>query len=94
MQYDRDPKKNTFFKATRKIAFEAVIVDLGGGDLWRIADHPDQAEDPDQQLFFVVIDGYVHIVPFEIRDEAIWLVAMIPSRKATKEYQKEESDET
>ncbi len=93
MQYDWDPKKNDFLKITRKISFEAVIVHLGRGDLWRVADHPDQTKHPGQQLFFVVVDGYVHIVPFEIRDEAIWLVTIIPSRKATKEYLKEKGDE-
>jgi hypothetical protein len=33
-------------------------------------------------------------VPFEIREGVIWLVTIIPSRKATKAYQKEKSDET
>jgi len=94
VQYDWDSKKHNFLKATRKISFEAVIVHLGRGDLWRVADHPDRAEYPGQRLFFVVIDCYVHIVPFEIRDKAIWLVTIIPSRKATKEYRKENADET
>lgn len=93
VQYDWDPTKNDFLKATRKICFEAVIVHLGRGDLWRVADHPNQAKYPGQRLFFVVIGGYVHIVPFEIRDEVIWLVTIIPSRKATKEYRKENADE-
>lgn len=93
MQYDWDPKKNHFLKTTRKISFEAVVVHLGRGDLWRVADHPDQTQYPGQRLFFVVIDSYVYIVPFEIRDEAIWLVTIIPSRKATKEYRKEKADE-
>lgn len=89
MQYDWDPTKNEFLKATRNISFEAVIVHLGRGDLWRIADHPDQVRYPGQQLFFVIVDGYIHIVPFEIRDDMIWLVTIIPSRKATKVFRKE-----
>ena len=94
MQYDWDPKKNDFLKATRNISFEAIIVHLGRGDLWRVADHPNQARYPGQQLFFVVVSEYVHIVPVEFRDETIWLVTIIPSRKATKEHQKEKRDET
>lgn len=86
--------KNEFLKATRKISFEAIIIHLGRGDVWRVADHPDQAQYPGQQLFFVIINDYVYIVPFEIREGVIWLVTIIPSRKATKAYQKEKSDET
>ena len=93
MQYDWDPKKNEFLKATRRVSFEAVIVHLGRGDVWRVADHPDQKRYPGQRLFFVVINGYVYIVPFEIRDEVIWLVTIIPSRKATKQYLQERTDE-
>ncbi len=93
MQYDWDSKKNEFLKVTRKISFESVIVHLGRGDIWRIADHPDQTQHPGQQLFFVVIDDYVHIVPFETRDKTIWLVTVIPSRKATREYRKEKTNE-
>ena len=93
MQYDWDPKKNEFLKATRRVSFEAVIVHLGRGDVWRVADHPDQKRYPGQRLFFVVINEYVYIVPFEIRDEVIWLVTIIPSRKATKQYLQERTDE-
>ena len=89
MQYDWDPKKNELLKETREISFEAIIVHLGRGDIWRVARHPDHDQYPGQQLFFVIVDNYVYIVPFEIRGETIWLVTIIPSRKATKEYQKE-----
>lgn len=92
MRFDWDSQKNDFLKATRKISFEAVIVHLDRGDLWRVADHPDQDRFPGQQLFFVTIDDYVHIVPFEIREDAIWLVTIIPSRKATRDYQKEKNE--
>ncbi len=92
MRYDWDSQKNDFLKATRKISFEAVIVHLDRGDLWRVADHPDQDRFPGQQLFFVIIDDYVYIVPFEICEDAIWLVTIIPSRKATRDYQKEKNE--
>ncbi len=93
MQYDWDPKKNEFLKATRRVSFEAVIVHLGRGDVWRVADHPNQKDYPGQRLFFVVINGYVYIVPFEVRDDVIWLVTIIPNRKATKQYLQEGTDD-
>ena len=94
VRYDWDPRKNEFLKATRKVVFESVIVHLGRGDLWRVAEHPNQAAYPGQSIFFVIMDGYVYLVPLEIRDEVIWLITIIPSRKATKEYLLEKADET
>ncbi len=94
MRYDWDSQKNELLKKTRGISFESIIVHLGRGDLWRVADHPNKAEYPGQQLFFVIMDGYIYIVPFEIRDDVIWLVTIIPSRKATSDYRKEQSNET
>ena len=91
MRFDWDPIKNEILKTTRKISFEAVIVHLERGDIWRIADHPDQTRYPGQQLVFVVLDDYVYIVPIEIRGDLIWLVTIIPSRKATKAYLKEKN---
>lgn len=93
MRYDWDPKKNESLKASRNISFEAVIVHLGRGDVWRVADHPDQTRHPGQRLLFVVIDRYVYIVPFEIRGDVIWLVTVIPSRKATRQYINESHNE-
>jgi len=93
VQYDWDSQKNELLKESRNISFEAVIIHLGRGDLWRIAEHPNQNKYPDQQLYFVIINDYIYIVPFEIRDEAVWLVTIIPSRKATKEYRKNRKDE-
>jgi hypothetical protein len=92
--YDWDPQKNNFLKATRHMSFEAVIVHLGRGDVWKVAEHPNQERYPGQKLFFVIIDDYIHIVPFEERDEVIWLVTIIPSRKATKLYWEDQSNET
>ena len=93
VQYDWDPKKNDFLKETRNVCFEAVIVHLGRGDVWRVAEHPNQEKYPGQKLFFVPIADYIYIVPFEERGEVIWLVTIIPSRKATKLYL-EENNET
>ena len=92
--YDWDSKKNDFLKANRGISFEAVIVHLGRGHIWKVTDHPDQARYPGQRILFVIVDDYVHIVPFEIRGDTLWLVTVIPSRKATREYRKEKQNET
>ena len=94
MLFDWDPKKNEFLKANRGISFEGVIVHLGRGDIWKVTDHPDQVQHPGQQLLFVAMDDYVYMVPMEIRGDTLWLVTVIPSRKATREYRQEKRNET
>ncbi len=94
MLFDWDSKKNDFLKANRGISFEAVIVHLGRGDVWQVTEHPDQVRYYGQRLLFVIMNDYVHIVPFEIRGDTLWLVTIIPSRKATREYKKEKEHET
>ena len=94
MRFEWDPEKNELIKSIREISFEAIVVHLGLGDLWRVADHPDQARQPGQKLFFVIIDDYIHIVPYEQRGDIIWLITIIPSRKATRDYLKEQNNET
>jgi len=91
--YDWDSKKNDFLKANLGISFEAVIVHLGRGDIWKVTDHPDQVRHPSQSILFVIMDDYVHLVPFDIRGDTLWLVTFIPSRKATREYKKEKKNE-
>jgi hypothetical protein len=38
------------------------------------------------ELYFVVVDEYIYIVPHVISKEHIFLKTIIPSRKATKLY--------
>ena len=59
VQYDWDSKKNDFIKANRGISFEAIIVHLGRGDIWKVTDHPDQARYPGQSILFVIVADYV-----------------------------------
>ena len=94
MRFEWDPSKNELLKSTRDISFEAIVVHLGLGDLWRVGDHPDQASYPGQKLFFVIVEEYIHIVPYEERGEVIWLITIIPSRKATRDYLEEKNNET
>jgi len=94
VQYDWDSKKNDFIKANRGISFEAIIVHLGRGDIWKVTDHPDQDRYPGQSILFVIVDDYIYLVPLEIRGDTLWLVTIIPSRKATRQYREEKQNET
>ena len=89
MRYEWDPKKNEWLKRNRCISFEQIIFHLSQGNVWRIADHPDQRKYSGQKLYFVVVEDYVYIVPYKQEKEYVFLKTVIPSRKATREYKKE-----
>lgn len=86
MKYEWDPGKNEWLKKERNISFEQIIFHLSRGDVWKRADHPDQANYPGQKVYFVVMGDYVYLVPHIIEKEYIFLKTVIPSRKATKMY--------
>lgn len=92
MKYEWDPGKNEWLKKERNISFEQVIFHLSRGDVWKMADHPDQANYPGQKVYFVVIGEYVYLVPHIIEKEYVFLKTVIPSRKATKMYMEEKED--
>ena len=41
-------------------------------------------------IYFVVVENYVYLVPYIIEKDCIFLKTIIPSRKATKVYLKEQ----
>lgn len=92
MKYEWDPKKNEWLKKERKISFEQVIFHLAQGDVWKIGDHPDQIKYSEQKIYFVIIEDYVYLVPYITRKDHIFLKTIIPSRKATKNYKKEQEN--
>jgi len=46
MKYEWDPQKNEWLKTERKISFEKIVFHLARGDVWKLADHPDQENYP------------------------------------------------
>jgi len=92
MKYDWNPQKNKWLKKERNISFEQIIFHLSQGEVWKTTDHPDQKKYPGQKIYFVVIKNYIYLVPHIIEKEYIFLKTIIPSRKATKMYQKEKEN--
>ena len=90
MKYDWSPEKNEWLKKERKISFEEVIFHLSQGDVWKVADHPDQIKYPGQKIYFIIIDDHIYLVPHVVSADHIFLKTIIPSRKATKDFQKVE----
>ncbi len=92
VKYEWNPEKNEWLKKERNISFEQIIFHLAQGDIWKVADHPDQKRYPRQKIYFVIIENYIYLVPHIIEKEYIYLKTIIPHRKATKDYQKRQED--
>ncbi len=90
MRFDWRPEKNAWLRKHRGISFDEIIIHLGRGDVWKIGPHPNQKRYPRQSIAFVIVNDYVHMVPFEIVGEVINLRTIIPSRKATRQYLSEQ----
>ena len=89
VQFDWDPEKNRELKEDRGVSFEEIALLLGSGVLWKVTDHWNQEKHPNQAVFLVPIDGYIHAVPFVRDGDIIFLKTAFPSRKLTKTYKTE-----
>ena len=72
-----DDAKNAKLRKERRIVFEDVVFHIERGDL----------------LFVVRREDYVYLVRFVEDEHTVFLKTIIPSRKATKEYLGEETDD-
>ncbi|MDP4623955.1 MAG: hypothetical protein NWT08_02330 [Akkermansiaceae bacterium] len=90
MQFDWDPKKNDELKEQRGISFEEIALLLGSGVLWKVTGHWNPEKFPNQSVFLLPIDGYIHAVPFVRNEETIFLKTAFPSRKLTRLYKAEQ----
>ena len=94
MRYDWNPDKNEWLKKERNISFEEIVFHLSQGDVWKTSDHPNQEDYLGQRVYFVIVEGYVHMVPHVADEETVFLKTIIPSRKATRDYNEGEENET
>jgi len=78
-------EKNQQLMEERGISFEDVIYYLQQGALLDDIKHPNEVKYPNQRVFVLDIDGYVHLVPYVESRNEIFLKTVIPSRKATKQ---------
>ena len=88
-----DEAKNAKLRADRDIRFEDVVFHIERRDLLDVLQHPHPDRYPGQRIFVVRRDEYVYLVPFVEDEQTVYLKTIIPSRKATKLYLREESDD-
>ncbi len=82
--------KNQQLIAERGISFEDIVFCMQQGQLLDDIEHPNSDKYPEQRIFVVNVDNYVHLVPYVEDRQEIFLKTVIPSRKATKQYLGEE----
>ena len=82
--------KNQQLIAERGISFEDVVFYMQQGQLLDDIEHTNSDKYPEQHVFVINVDGYVHLVPYVEDKKEIFLKTVIPSRKATKQYLGEE----
>lgn len=81
-----NPQKNDRLKAERGISFEEIVLAVEEGGLRDILVHPNQQRYHGQVVLVVVWRSYVCLVPSVEDDAHYFLKAIIPSRKATRDY--------
>jgi len=88
-----NPEKNLELKRERDVSFEEILSAIEQGGLLLTVEHPNQKRYPNQRIWVVSLHGYAHMVPFVETDDEVFLKTIMPSRKATKQYFNEASDE-
>lgn len=78
--------KNQQLMDQRSICFEDVVVAIEAGGLLDVLVHPNSRRYPHQRILVVDVNQYVHLVPYVEADDHLFLKTIIPSRKATRHY--------
>jgi hypothetical protein len=84
--YAWNSEKNEWLKRERGVSFEIATWWIENGGLMDMIEHPKKDRYPNQQVYVVNIDGYVHWVPFVESETEVFLKTIIPSRRATDKY--------
>ena len=89
MYFDWNEEKNKQIKEKRAICFEDFVQAFNDDNVIDIIEHFNKKQYPNQKLFIVELNDYIHYVPFVQDDEKYFLKNIIPSRKLHKLYKKD-----
>jgi len=87
--YKWNEDKNSILKSTRGISFNDVIEILSNNGIIDNYKHPQSDKYPNQFIYVISINDYIHYVPYVIDTDYIFLKNIIPSRKLNKIYKKD-----
>ncbi len=91
-RFSWDPEKNNKLQEERDVSFEEIVFYIGQGHLLDIIENRNNEKYRGQRVPVIEIDDYAYLVPYVEDEEEIFLKTIIPSRKATKKYLRERSD--
>jgi len=86
MNFKWNLEKNKLLKKERGVCFEDVVVQIYDDNILDIIKHPNQEKYPKQRIYIIVLQNYVHMIPFVKEDNEIFLKTIVPSRKMHKLY--------
>ena len=90
--FEFDIEKSRWLKETRGVSFEDAIALMDDEHILDVVEHPNKEKYGHQSIFVMRIAGYVYLVPFVKAGKKYFLKTIIPSRKATAQYGKEDTD--
>ncbi len=88
--YNWNTDKNEELKKTRNISFEEIVLAICNDSIIDVYEHPNQSKYPGQKIYAVSYNEYIYLIPFIETETEFFLKTIIPSRKATKKYLKED----
>ena len=84
--YRWDEEKNRILKLQRGVSFQDVIEELEHNGVIDHYKHPNEEKYPNQYIYVISLNGYIHYVPYVKDDGYLFLKNIIPSRKLNKKY--------
>lgn len=85
-----DNEKNEWLKQNRGVCFEEVVILMEREDVLETIEHPNQDKYSGQKIAIIRIENYAYLVPYIQENDEIFLKTIIPSRKATNKYVREQ----
>ncbi len=85
-----DNEKNEWLKKHRGVSFEQVVILMEREDVLETIEHPNQDKYSGQKIAILRIDDYAYLVPYVQESDELFLKTIIPSRKATNKYVREQ----
>ena len=89
MNFKWNIEKNKLLKEERGVCFEDVVAQIHEEKMLDIIKHPNAEKYPNQKIYIVFLQNYVHMVPFVKENDEIFLKTIVPSRKMHKIYKGE-----
>jgi len=86
MNFRWNIEKNDLLKKERGVCFEDVVTQIYEDNVLDIVKHPNEEKYPGQKIYIILLQNYVHMIPFVKDGDEIFLKTIVPSRKMNKLY--------